>query len=126
MPSPAAHSTATEHVTGPIERVTYHNAETGFCVLQIHVKGDRDLVTVVGTIPEVRAGEWLDARGRWFVAATSGRQFKAETPKTAQPDTPEGMAKCLGPGMVKGIAPTLAKRLVGRFGTAVFAAIEKT
>src|SRR3954471_1175042 len=126
MPSPAAHPTATEHITGPIERVTYHNAESGFCVLQIHIKGERDFVTVVGTIPEVRAGEWLDARGKWFVDATYGRQFKAEMLKTAQPETAEGMVKYLGSGMVKGIGPTLAKRLVGRFGMAVFEAIEKT
>src|SRR4051794_30353369 len=126
MPPPAVHPTATEHITGPIERVTYHNVETGFCVVQIQVKGERDLVTVVGTIPEIRAGEWLDAHGRWFVDVTYGRQFRAETLRTAPPETAEGMEKYLGSGMVKGIGPTLAKRLVGRFGMAVFEAIEKT
>ena len=126
-PPPAPSSlTALEQLAGPVERVTFHNAETGFCVLQVQANGQRDLVTVVGTIPEIHAGEWLDARGRWGMDPTYGRQFRAEVLKTARPETAEGMEKYLASGLVKGVGPTLAKRLVAKFGTAVFEAIERT
>ncbi|MBN2289464.1 MAG: hypothetical protein JXQ83_09045, partial [Candidatus Glassbacteria bacterium] len=56
-----------EHVTGLIERVTFHSSESGFAVLRVKVRGRHELVTVVGTIPNVNAGEWIDARGRWVI-----------------------------------------------------------
>jgi exodeoxyribonuclease V alpha subunit len=117
---------ALERLTGLIERVTFHSAETGFAVLRVQVQGQRDLATVIGTLPEVRAGEYVEAHGRWNVDPNHGRQFRAEFLKTTQPDTAEGMEKYLGSGLVKGVGPTLAKRLVNKFGTAVFEAIEKT
>jgi exodeoxyribonuclease V alpha subunit len=115
-----------EHLTGLIERVTFHSAETGFAVLRVQVKGRRDLVTLVGTLPETHAGEWVEAEGRWTVDAQHGQQFRADVLKTSRPETAEGMAKYLGSGMVKGIGPKLAQRLVDQFGTAVFEAIERT
>jgi exodeoxyribonuclease V alpha subunit len=74
----------------------------------------------------VHEGEWVEAEGRWAVDPTHGQQFRAEVLKTSQPQTAEGMAKYLGSGMVKGIGPKLAQRLVDKFGTAVFDAIETT
>jgi exodeoxyribonuclease V alpha subunit len=74
-----------ELLTGLIERVTFHSAETGFAVLRVQVKGHRDLVTVVGTIAEVHAGEWVEAEGCWAVDPTHGQQFRAEVLKTSQP-----------------------------------------
>ena len=103
-----------EHVTGVIERVTFHSPDTGFGVLQVQVRGKRDLVTIVGTLPEVRAGEWVEAEGRWAMDPTHGQQFRAQVLKTAQPDTVEGMQKYLASGLIKGIGPTFAERLVSK------------
>jgi exodeoxyribonuclease V alpha subunit len=125
VPSPSATSSQ-EQVTGLIDRVTFHSPDTGFAVLRVQVKGHRDLVTVVGPTPEVRAGEWLEATGRWTVDPTHGQQFRADVLRTVQPQTAEGMAKYLGSGLVKGVGPKLAGRLVDKFGLAVFEAIEKT
>ncbi len=115
-----------EHVTGLVERVTFHSEESGFAVLRVKVRGRRAPVTVVGVLPSVSAGEWLDARGRWVVDAQHGQQFKAEMLRTARPDTAEGIVKYLGSGAVKGIGPALAARLVGVFATDVFRVIEES
>ena len=56
-----------EQIAGLVERVAFHNDESGFCVLRVKARGHRELATVVGTLPEVRAGEWLEAQGRWIV-----------------------------------------------------------
>ena len=69
-----------ERLGGFVERVTFHNHDSGFCVLRVKVKGHRDLVTVVGTLPEVRAGEWLEAEGDWVIDHEHGQQFKAAQP----------------------------------------------
>ena len=91
-----------ERLTGSVERVTFHNAESGFCVLRVKVKGRREPVTVVGTLPDVRAGEWLDAEGAWRFDATHGRQFRAETLRTAAPSTIGGIERYLASGLVEG------------------------
>jgi exodeoxyribonuclease V alpha subunit len=116
--------TSTEQISGLIERVTFHNDESGFCVLRVRVKGQRDDVTVVGSLPSVRAGEWLAAEGWWVRDKEHGLQFKAATLKTVPPTTAEGIEKYLGSGLVKGIGPILAKKLVGHFGADVLAIIE--
>jgi exodeoxyribonuclease V alpha subunit len=110
---------------GLIERVTFHSDQTGFAVLRVKVVGHRDLVTLVGTLPSVTAGEWVEARGRWVVDREHGQQFKAEVITTTQPNTAEGIEKYLGSGMVRGIGPAFAKRLVNAFGEKVFDIIEK-
>jgi len=66
-----------EHVTGLIERVTFHNPESGFAVLRVKVRGHRDLVSVVGTLPSVTPGEWVDVRGQWTVDREHGRFLKS-------------------------------------------------
>jgi len=63
MTSIPKHSTALVSLSGLLERVTYHNEESGFCVLRVKARGHRNLVTVVGTLPAVRAGEWIEAKG---------------------------------------------------------------
>ena len=113
-----------EHLNGLIERVTFHNAESGFAVMQVKVRGQQDLVPVLGTLPEVKAGEWIDAEGRWIIDREYGRQFRALTLRTAPPNTAEGMKKYLASGMIKGIGPALAGRLVDAFDTTVFEIIE--
>ena len=115
-----------ELLAGLIERVTFHNAESGFAVVQVKVKGMADSVTVLGTLPEVKAGEWIDAQGRWVIDREYGRQFRAVTLRTAPPNTAEGMKKYLASGLIKGIGPGLAGRLVNAFDVQVFDVIEQT
>src|ERR1039457_2062326 len=78
---------ATEEISGVIERVTFHNDESGFCVLRVKTKGHREEITVIGSLPSVTAGEWLSAEGRWVRDREHGLQFKATTP-CAVPATP--------------------------------------
>jgi exodeoxyribonuclease V alpha subunit len=115
---------STEQISGLIERVTFHNHESGFSVLRVKTKGQRDDVTVVGSVPSVTAGEWLVADGWWVRDKQHGLQFKASTLKTVPPTTAEGIERYLGSGLVKGIGPILAKKLVGRFGADVLTVIE--
>ncbi len=115
---------ATEQISELIERVTFHSDESGFCVLRVKVKGQREEVTVVGSLPSVTAGEWLVADGWWVRDKEHGLQFKATTLKTVPPTTVEGIERYLGSGLVKGIGPILAKKLVEKFGTDVLNVIE--
>ena len=115
---------ATEEISGLIERVTFHNDESGFCVLRVKARGQRDETTVIGSLPSVTAGEWLSAEGWWVRDKEHGLQFKATIMKTVPPTTAEGIERYLGSGLVKGIGPILAKKLVGRFGADVLAVIE--
>jgi len=108
-----------------VERVTFFNEESGFCVLRVKAPGHRDLVTVVGSLPSVSAGEWIAAEGTWVRDREYGLQLKAATLRAVPPTTPEGIEKYLGSGMVKGIGPIFAKRLVGKFGGEVLAVIEE-
>jgi exodeoxyribonuclease V alpha subunit len=114
----------TEEIFGVIERVTFHNDESGFCVLRVKTKGHREETTVIGSLPSVTAGEWLSAEGCWVRDREHGLQFKASTMKTVPPTTAEGIERYLSSGLVKGIGPILAKKLVGRFGAEVLAVIE--
>jgi exodeoxyribonuclease V alpha subunit len=113
-----------ERLSGQVERVTFHSEESGFGVLQVKVRGFRDLVTVVGSAPSVSPGAFLDASGSWVVDSRHGQQFKAKELRLSQPDTAEGMEKYLGSGMVRGIGPHFAKKLIHAFGKAVFKVIE--
>jgi hypothetical protein len=120
-----ASTTRLESLSGLIERVTFFNEDSGFGVLKVKAKGHRDLVTVVGSLPSVSAGEWLTAQGRWVQGREYGQQFRAEMLTSTPPTTKEGIEKYLGSGMVKGIGPVCAKKLVDKFGEGVFDIIEK-
>jgi exodeoxyribonuclease V alpha subunit len=98
-----------EHLTGAVERVTFHSEETGFCVLRVKVRGHRDLVTVVGTAATITPGEYIDGQGVWVHDRTHGLQFKTQALRVVPPSTLEGIEKYLGSGMVKGIARTSPK-----------------
>src|SRR5687768_11969979 len=113
-----------ETVSGLIERVTFFNEENGFAVLRLKVESRRDLITVVGNLPAVSAGEWLTAEGQWVRDRAHGLQLKADTLKAVPPTTREGIEKYLGSGMVKGIGPVYARKLVQHFGEAIFEIIE--
>ena len=98
MKSETAPSTQ-EVLAGLIERVTFHNAENGFCVLRIKARGHRDVVTVVGHSATIAAGEWITASGEWVNDRTHGQQFKSRFMRTSAPTTTEGIVKYLGSGM---------------------------
>jgi len=117
-------SSSLETLHGLIERVSFHSEETGFSVLRVKVSGFRELITVVGAAPSVAAGEWLEAEGQWMVDREHGQQFKAMVIRTTYPNTVEGIEKYLGSGLVRGIGPQFAKRLVAAFGEKVFDIIE--
>ena len=116
--------TTQEVLAGPVERVTFHNDESGFCVLRIKARGHRELVTVIGHAAVISAGEWITASGEWINDRTHGRQFKAKFLKTSEPTSLDGIEKYLGSGMIRGIGPVYAKKLVRAFGEKVFDTIE--
>src|ERR1700684_882575 len=101
-----------EALAGLVERVTYHNAENGFCVLRAKARGHRELVTVVGHAATIAAGEWITATGEWVNDRTHSRQFKARFLRTSVPTSIEGIEKYLSSGMIRGVGPVYAKKLV--------------
>ena len=113
-----------EVLAGLVERVTFHSPESGFCVLRLKARGHRELVTTVGHAAMISAGEWVTASGEWTNDRTHGQQFRARFLKTSAPSSIEGIEKYLGSGMIRGIGPVYAKRMVRQFGKDVFDIIE--
>jgi len=120
----AAADSSTEVFAGLVERVTFHNDENGFCVLRVKARGKRDLITVVGHAATISAGEFIQASGEWSNDRTHGVQFRARFLKATPPTTVEGIEKYLGSGMIRGIGPVYAKKLVAAFQEQVFDVIE--
>ncbi|HEY1083159.1 MAG TPA: ATP-dependent RecD-like DNA helicase [Prosthecobacter sp.] len=123
MPSNTA-SPSSEVLRGLVERVVYHTEETGYCILKVIPQGSRESTSLIGKAPRVVAGEEFEATGRWEATRDYGRQFKAETLKLTRPDSQEGIEKYLGSGLIEGIGPAYARRLVKKFGNAIFEIIE--
>ena len=113
-----------EVLAGLVERVTFHNPENGFCVLRTKARAHRDLVTVVGHAAMISPGEWITASGEWVNDRPHGQQFKARFIRTSEPSSVEGIEKYLGSGMIRGIGPVYARKLVRAFGEKVFDVIE--
>src|SRR5271169_5490417 len=125
MPEAPRTSTPTEVLAGLVDRVTFHNSENGFCVLRVKARGQRDLITLVGHAAMISAGEFVQASGGWVSDRTHGVQFRASFLKATAPTTVEGIEKYLASGMIRGIGPVYAKKLVRAFGEAVFDVIEQ-
>ena len=121
---PATNPDPNLSLAGLVERVTFFNEENGFCILKVRVRGHADVVAVIGSTPAVSPGEWIDARGHWVQDREFGRQFKADILHVTPPDSPEGIERYLASGLVKGVGPTYARKLVARFGTGIFEVIE--
>ncbi len=115
-----------DRLAGLVERVTFHNSENGFCVLRLKVKGEREAITLIGHTPIVSPGEYASASGTWVTDREHGRQFRAVFVKISPPTTLTGIERYLGSGMVKGIGPIYAGKLVKSFGAAVFDVIEQS
>jgi len=104
-----------DQLSGIVERITYVNEDNGFCVLKIKAKGYPDLVTVVGSLAAVTAGTVLRLSGEWKMDSRFGRQFSVRDYQETLPATVAGIEKYLGSGLIKGIGPAYAKRIVSRF-----------
>ena len=92
-------SAGKENLAGLVERVTFHNEDSGFCVLRVKARGQRDLITVVGHAAAIGAGEFVQASGRWVNDRTHGVQFRADFLRSAPPTIAD-----LASGMIKGMA----------------------
>ncbi len=115
-----------ETLTGTIERITFHNPDTGYAVLRVLVRGRRGPVTVVGTLATVVAGEHLDAVGAWIIDREYGEQFKAEQLQCRPPASAEGIEKYLASGLVKGIGPVYARKIVQAFKERTLTIIDES
>ena len=115
-----------EHLRCVVERITYQNADNGYTVLKCAVKNYSDLVTVVGTMPDTHVGSVLSLEGIWKMDARYGRQFSVEKFEETLPATVYGIEKYLGSGLVKGVGPKFAKRIVEKFGKDTLDIIEDT
>ncbi len=123
-----------DNLSGSVERITYYNPENGYTVLRLRPEVSRGgripglsydgLVTVVGALPELSPGEHLRLQGRWDTHPKHGTQFKVEVCEQTLPANVAGIESYLGSGMVKGIGPKLAERIVARFNEETFEIIE--
>lgn len=107
-----------------VERITYQNPDTGYSVIKVAVRGQSELVTVVGNLMDVSIGSVLLIDGNWKVDARYGKQFTAEKWEETLPATVYGIEKYLGSGLIKGIGPHYAKKIVAMFGTDTISVIE--
>ncbi|HZT80544.1 MAG TPA: AAA family ATPase, partial [Gemmataceae bacterium] len=115
-----------ENLSGIIERVTFHNPDNGFAVLRVQPGGRRGLVTVVGRLPSAVAGEYVEAVGEWVHDRDHGQQFRADQLRTTPPQTVAGIEKYLGSGLVKGIGPHFARKIVEVFGPRTLQIIDES
>jgi len=115
-----------DHLRCVVERITYQNAENGYTVIKCKAKNYNDLVTVVGAMPDVHVGSVLSLEGFWKVDSKYGRQFSAEKWEETLPATVYGIEKYLGSGLIKGIGPKFAGRIVRKFGKGTLDVIEET
>ncbi|MEK7784798.1 MAG: ATP-dependent RecD-like DNA helicase, partial [Chloroflexota bacterium] len=124
-----------DSLEGIVERITYYSEETGYTVLRLRPSGVRpggafsggedDLLTVVGNLPEVNAGESLRLEGVWAAHPQYGKQFKADKCEQILPASVEGIKRYLGSGLIKGIGPKTAARIVKKFGAETLKVIDE-
>ena len=127
-----------DSLSGAVERITFYNPENGYTVLRLRPETGRGLqspptsslsrdglITVVGNLPELSPGEHLRLEGRWDNHPKHGSQFKAEVCEQTMPATVAGIQSYLGSGMIKGIGPKLAERIVARFQERTLDVIEQ-
>ncbi len=112
------------HLSGQIERITFTNEENGFTIALVKVDGKKDPVTVVGNLMAPTPGEILEMQGDWAHHPRFGKQFKVAQFKTKVPATVYGIQKYLGSGLIKGVGPVMAGRIVEKFGKKTLDIIE--
>ena len=111
-------------VDGTLERITYANEETGYTVAKVDTGSASDLLTVVGALLGAQPGESLRLRGRWGSHPQYGKQFQVDSFTTVLPATVQGIRRYLGSGLIKGVGPKLAERIVDHFGVDALEVIE--
>ncbi|MBV9384748.1 MAG: ATP-dependent RecD-like DNA helicase, partial [Streptosporangiaceae bacterium] len=121
--SPGAHHDASV-LEGALERITYANPETGYTIARIDTGRGPDLVTAVGPLLGAQVGESLRMRGRWTSHVKYGKQFEVFSYSTVLPATVQGIQRYLGSGLIKGIGPVMAERMVKHFGVDIMHIIE--
>nr|HID59157.1 ATP-dependent RecD-like DNA helicase [Desulfobacterales bacterium] len=112
-------------ISGQVERISYVSEETGFTVARLKIKGQKGLVTVVGNLPGVNPGEVLELDGEWYNHPKFGNQFKIVNYRSVVPASVFGIKKYLGSGLIRGIGPVMARRLVKRFGKDTLKVIDE-
>ncbi len=112
-------------LTGVIERITFHNEENGYTVARLAPERGGELATIVGNMLGISVGESVELRGEWTSHTQYGRQFKVDDFRTIMPATTAGIEKYLGSGLIKGIGPVTATRIVRRFGKDTLRVIDE-
>ncbi len=115
-----------ETVYGLLEKITYWNEESNFVVAKLHEKEKKGLITIVGNLAGIHPGESLKLTGQWVVNKRFGEQFQVKTFEVVLPATLQGIRKYLSSGLIKGIGPVMAERIVDRFGLKTLEVIERT
>jgi exodeoxyribonuclease V alpha subunit len=115
---------ATESLTGVVERITYYSEESGYTVARLQVPRFHDLVTIVGSFPTIQPGQTLQLTGNWKEHPQYGQQFQVVSYSETKPATLTGMEKYLGSGLIKGVGPVTARRIVAHFGLDTLDIIE--
>lgn len=114
-----------ECLSGIVERITFQNEENGFSVIKIRSKGYSDLVTVVGNITGINVGSVVNLKGQWRFDSKYGKQFAVKEYTETIPATVAGIEKYLGSGLIKGIGPVNARRIVKKFKEDTIRIIEE-
>ncbi len=130
MPSSDAESERvyppTDRLQGIVERVTYHAEDSGYTVARLKIPGAHDLITIVGRFPDIHAGQTLRLLGYYREHARYGQQFQVVSAQETKPATLTGLEKYLGSGLIKGIGPVTARRIVAHFGLETLEIIEQS
>jgi exodeoxyribonuclease V alpha subunit len=108
-----------------LERITYANEETGYTVARVTTRGSKDLLTVMGNLLGAQPGESLRLQGHWKSHPQYGRQFEVQAYTTTLPATIQGIRRYLGSGLIKGIGPKMAGRIVAHFDLDTLRVIEE-
>jgi len=124
LPTQSKNPKPLETLTGVIERITFHSEESGYTVARVQVRGFKDLVTIVGSFANIQAGQTLQLKGNWSNHPKHGQQFQVSQYTETKPATLTGIEKYLGSGLIKGVGPVTAKRIVAHFGLETLDIIE--
>src|SRR5450755_3695492 len=116
----------TEQLQGIVERVTFHSEESGYTVARLKVPSAHDLITIIGSFPDIHAGQTLRLGGYYREHPRYGQQFQVIWAQETKPATLTGLEKYLGSGLIKGIGPVTAKRIVKHFGLETLGIIEQS
>ena len=113
-----------ETITGVVERLTFYSEESGYTVARLTRSSIKDLTTIVGSFANIQPGQTLQLTGFWREHPQYGPQFQVNNYKETKPATLTGIEKYLGSGLIKGVGPVTAKRIVAHFGTETLEIIE--